>query len=307
MTDTTPDSFILARPVPAAAGRRVLGFTLVEAILVIVVTAAIAAVVAVFIRAPVEGYADAAARAELTDAADLALRRIARDIRLALPNSVRIVQPNANEQYLELLPTKIGGRYLSVDDGVVAGDALSFTNVGDLTFDVVGAMPADTQAIVPGDFIVVYNLDAQDPGSPVNAYAGGNRAQVAGVAGNTVTLLSNPFAAQVPSIESPGRRFQVITTPVTYRCLAAPNGGGVLTRYWGYPIQAAQPQSAATAPLQNAASAPLVQGVSACNFVANALPNLQSALVSLSLVLESPDGRSGRVRLTHQVHVDNTP
>ena len=64
------------------------GFTLIEAIVVIVITGIIASMVAVFIRTPVDGYLDAERRAGLTDIADTAVRRMARDIRLALPNSV---------------------------------------------------------------------------------------------------------------------------------------------------------------------------------------------------------------------------
>ena len=65
------------------------GFTLLEAVLVIVITGIIAAIVAVFIKLPVDSYLDSARRAELTDVADTAVRRMARDIHLALPNSVR--------------------------------------------------------------------------------------------------------------------------------------------------------------------------------------------------------------------------
>ena len=65
------------------------GFTLIEMIVVIVITGIIAGIVAVFLRAPVQGYMDSARRAELTDIADTALRRMARDVRTAVPNSVR--------------------------------------------------------------------------------------------------------------------------------------------------------------------------------------------------------------------------
>src|SRR3972149_1299940 len=62
------------------------GFTLVEAIMVIVLTGIIAAVVAVFIQSPVQGYFDTVRRGQLSNEADFALRRIARDLQTALPN-----------------------------------------------------------------------------------------------------------------------------------------------------------------------------------------------------------------------------
>ena len=70
------------------------GFTLAEAVIVIAITGIISAVVAVFIKAPVQSYFDASRRAEMTDIADTALRRISRDLRLALPNSVRVAGGN---------------------------------------------------------------------------------------------------------------------------------------------------------------------------------------------------------------------
>ncbi len=63
--------------------------TLIEMVIVIAITAIIASAVAVFISRPVEGYADAARRAEMTDIADTALRRMTRDLRTALSNSIR--------------------------------------------------------------------------------------------------------------------------------------------------------------------------------------------------------------------------
>src|SRR3989441_12845319 len=66
------------------------GVTLIEMVIVISITAIIAGAVSVFISRPVEGYADAARRAEMSDIADTALRRMTRDVRTALANSIRI-------------------------------------------------------------------------------------------------------------------------------------------------------------------------------------------------------------------------
>jgi prepilin-type N-terminal cleavage/methylation domain-containing protein len=76
-------------PEPSAASRRSRGFTLLEAITVIAITGIIAAVVAVFMVRPAQGYFSSTARLAMVDTADTALRRIARDVRLALPNTVR--------------------------------------------------------------------------------------------------------------------------------------------------------------------------------------------------------------------------
>ncbi len=66
------------------------GFTLVEMIMVIVITGIIGGMVAVFLKAPIQQYIDVSRRADMTDIADTALRRIGRDVRLALPNSVQV-------------------------------------------------------------------------------------------------------------------------------------------------------------------------------------------------------------------------
>ena len=84
------------------------GFTLVEMIMVIVITGIIGGIVAMFLKAPIQQYMDVARRAELTDIADTAVRRMARDVRTAVPNSVR---PQGQSTYVEFLPTRDGGRY----------------------------------------------------------------------------------------------------------------------------------------------------------------------------------------------------
>jgi MSHA biogenesis protein MshO len=286
------------------------GFTLIEAVVVITITAIVAGMVSIFIRVPVLNYIGSAARAELTDTADLAMRRLARDVRLALPNSIRTSIDAAGNQYLELLLTKTGGRYLAENEGNAVGlPPLSFTDPIRTTFNVLGRplgnLPAK-QAIVPGDYIVVYNLG---PGlAPADAYADGdpcancNRGTVEAVTGDNIKMTSNPFAAQTPTLESPGKRFQVVSTPVTY---VWNKSAKTITRYWNYAIRSNQPDSAAEIAALST-KALLAQKVSNCVFSYDTLLGGSSALLSIRLVLTDPAG-AGNVELFQQVHVDNTP
>lgn len=293
--------------------RRARGFTMVELVVVIVIIGIVSSMVAVFVTVPVRSYIDTAARVELADIADTATRRIARDVRLALPNSVRV---DPTGRYLELLLTKTGGRYLSVNDNT-AGNVLAFdtdplpatpTNI----FTIVGAAPTGAQAIVPGDFIVVNNLGGGT--SPVDAYfctTKCNRATVSAVNGNDITLVANPFLVSDPatlSIPSPGNRFQVVTTPVTYFCAPDANGGGTLRRFSGYAIGPDQPVNAGAAPLSNAPLSGLLAGnVAECRFTFTALANVQRGLVSIGLVLGTAGTSAGRITLQQQAQVNNTP
>lgn len=296
------------------------GFTLVEAIVVIVITGIIGGMVAVFIRAPVQGYVDAQRRAEMTDVADTAVRRLARDIRLALPNSVRMPLANVvGDQCIEFIPTKIGARYRAVVDGTGNVDPLDFAAI-DSAFDMLwpnGALPAAVR-ILPGDVVVVYNDGSPNGG---DAYSGVNAIQVAAV-GPAVTANSTaltfvapgfavPFDGKQLPQASPDGRFQVIPAGshvVSYRC-----NNGTLTRTnrvlnaaWGQPATCA----AMVAGVAPADTAVLATNVGQCSLTYE-LPGASTGLsrfgiVSMSLQITDPaTGES--VNLYDQVHVDNTP
>ena len=66
------------------------GFTLVELVITITISTIVVSFMAMFISGPVASYADMTRRVQLVDLAESSLRRISRDIRRALPNSIRI-------------------------------------------------------------------------------------------------------------------------------------------------------------------------------------------------------------------------
>lgn len=278
------------------------GFTLVEMIMVIVITGIIGGMVAMFIRAPVQGYMDSARRAEMTDIADSALRRISRDLRTALPNSVRVSPDGA---FLEFIPTTGGGRYRK---GPV-GNILNFTAAVS-PFDVLG--PA--VSMQAGDQIVVYNLGIT--GS--DAYAGSSRRAYTGGAATTNTIAFNVAGGAFP-FESPGNRFQVVATPVTYACVPLPGGGGTLTRYWGYAIQSSQnstdsigeldalvnPANASRGSALLATNVGPAAGPGGCGFTYDVgVVAQRNGLVTMQLTL-TENGES--VTLYNATHVSNQP
>ncbi|MDP1607256.1 MAG: type II secretion system protein [Rhodocyclaceae bacterium] len=263
------------------------GFTLIEMIMVIVITGILAGMVAVFITRPIQGYVDSVRRAELTDQADVALRRMTRDVRLALPNSLRTV-PNG----FEFIMTKSGGRYRDPADGSTGGNFLSFTSAT-TTFDVLGPMPL----MNGGDHVVVYNLGAGY--TPADAYTGGNVATLGGtgaITANPVALTSNPFAAQSPPLPSPSARFQVVDQNdlvVRYVC-----DGTTLTRFSGCTL--ATPSTCAAPGAQLAGSA----ATCTIDFAPTATGRNGLLYIQLKLT-DTPSDES--VTLFQQIHVDNSP
>lgn len=277
------------------------GFTLVEMIIAIVITGILIGIVGMFGRRQIDAYMDVGNRAELADAADTALRRIARDLQAALPNSVR--QPTNNNRMIEYVPVRDAGRYRA-DVGISASDdPLSFGDASDTTFEVLG--PSVT--LSNGDQLVVFNLG--QPGSDVYASGSGSsrRAATAGTALNKVTFApaGNPF-----TLASPQSRFQIVGGPVTYEC--APNAAnpelGQVIRHWCYDFQATQPtvfgSLAKHAACTAEQSAILVSDVEFCEFRYQPGVLQRNGLVVLHLKLTR---NSESVDLLHQVEVLNTP
>lgn len=287
-----------------------------EMIVVIVITGILAGIVAVFIRGPIDSYFDMARRADLSDVADTAVRRMARDLRRALANTPRN-PADGSDQCIEFMPVKTGARYRADQTAASTGDVLDFTTA-DASFDMLGTnstLPAGDQ-IAAGDVVVVYN----DGSTSGNAYAGTNAVQIAAggvAAGDTantsklslVAAGATIFARKTFPSASPANRFQVLSSAeqvVAYRC-----NGGTLFRYsrtiaartttWSQPADCA-------AMVGGAAAATLATNVGTCSIVyqppGTGIGAGRQGLVSISLTL-TQGGET--VSLYDQVHLDNSP
>jgi MSHA biogenesis protein MshO len=84
------------------------GFTLVELVLVIALSAVVAVMVSSVLSRPLEGFAAQSGRAELVDIGAIALNRMQRDIRMAVSGSLRV---SPDKQGLELLLLNNAGLY----------------------------------------------------------------------------------------------------------------------------------------------------------------------------------------------------
>ncbi len=265
------------------------GFTLVELIITIVLGGIVASMTASILTLPINAYIDTSRRATLTDVAESALKRMQRDIRRALPNSIRI---SSDGQTIELLHVVTGGRYRASYAADGSGDILDFTQ-DDSSVDVLGNIQNFSELNLGSDRLVIYPLST----SGSNAYASDNTSLLS----NTSTANHLDFSATTFPLRSPQQRFFIIDTPVSYHCdLSAPaEKNKVLIRYDGYAIQATQsvPPSSGEAIQANY--------LAHCSFSYNSGSSTRSALITLELIVMDETGES--IRLINQVHVDNQP
>lgn len=249
---------------------------MIELIVVITLLGIIGATVAVFIANPVQAYFASINRAALTDAADLAVRRMARELQAAVPNSARVTT-SGTTQFLEFVPVVDTGRYraaASNGDEPTGIFPLDFSNVANNYFQVLGP-PVTAPA---GSKLVIMNLGFGN----LNLYGGGNVRSLAVTGANLQAITYTPAGAWPAA--SPTDRFYLFTTAVTYACTPGAGGTGTLTRYYGYAPAAVQPSSTAAAPLSTASQSLLLNNVSSCAFtVGSAQVDLNALQINLQL------------------------
>lgn len=286
------------------------GFTTIELVIVIVLTGIIAVGLARLIAVPFATYRDLTIRARLVDFADTSIRRIARDLRRALPNSIRVA---TGYETLEFIRTLDGARYRrdpgdngSGNDHTAASDWLSFG--GDTDFNILGNFQHLSftlgSPLTSGHRIAIYST-----GSSIYTDAATDANPGAVTPDETdITITQDGDEQQINltvshrfSFESPVQRLYIVDTPVTYDCDLSSN---TLMRYWSYPFAASQPTNPSISPLVGATSSLMNNLIESCRFDYSPGTPQRAGLVTIELVVADA---GERVRILHQVHVDNSP
>jgi len=267
-------------------------FTLIELVMVIVILGVLSTVLVNLLREPLTAYVDIQRRAELVGKAETALQRMTREIRLALPNSIR-----ATTTSIEFLRTIDGGRYRGKGT-----NRLKFNKQSD-QFEFLGPLN-DCAAIGTGaggqstcmaansviDCMVVFNTGQ----AGANAYAGNNIATITASNCGASTLDFDLTPVLRFPYQSARQRFYIVDTPVSFICAS-----GNITRYSDYQILTSTVPTSGTANL-------LIDNLTACDISYDPGNSTRAALATISLTITEPESGES-VSLLQQAHVDNQP
>ena len=266
---------------------RAAGFTLIELVVVIAITAIIAGIMVLLIATPMQAYFAQTRRAMLVDSANSARRLIAADVRSALPNSVR-PWSNGNIRMLELLATTNNAAYFS--ELPLSPNPLLDLTVGIAPTPIL--RPSASSAIRCRRIAATWSSTTwerprgrlhPDPSDRAGEYDHGqHRAPTRNPPIDRVHL--NPgfnFVADSPSTGCSWCRGSV-----AYLCDQAAQ---TLTRYWGYGISATPGahDSAAKMLAAGAQSALVARNVTSCTFGATAGTTQHGQLVMLQMLLSN--------------------
>jgi len=186
------------------------GFTLIELIVVITLLGIISLVTVGFITSSMQGYADLTRRDQLSSAVRVAVERMAREIRNALPNSLRV---NDEGSCIEFIPSLAASRYISIP--LSASSAMSsFVSVPFALEPAQGRIavyPIDTNN---GDEPTrtsnpIYDLDSWSIISPPMSAS----SALESASGTVDVLLTSNHAFPT---DSPSKRYFIVDEPVSF-------------------------------------------------------------------------------------------
>jgi MSHA biogenesis protein MshO len=286
------------------------GFTLVELIVVMVVSSILAVGTTMFIMQAVRGYVDVAGRDDLATSGRIAIERMTREIRDALPNSVR-TSNSTGYKCLEFIPIANAGLYASEVINQNATDKnntlpTNSTFTGNYPFSAYGNEldnnNATYVAIYPVNTDACYTTNSSLPETPPV----GHLRSVNATNATHVTFTSVPGRA-FPENEygsPPQPRFFLVKNPVSF-CLKDDGATGELYRYAGYNLATDQPDPPDSV-YRRLLAKNVVFNDSSFEYTDN--PALtRNGMVRINLALQRPDDSGEVIRFSHEVQIRNAP
>lgn len=218
---------------------RVAGFTIIEAVVAIVVTSILAIGIVSYIGDTVTSIDNAANRSRLASSGRIAIQRLSAELLNSLPNSVRVTTATGGgDQCIEFIPFRAVTKYINP----------SFGGSGSTSFQVVDFQP--DQEGVSGGYAVIYprrqNLlyDGDEGGAASNSGSSWptfpNRRPIQAISNITSGTSANQSTVNLVTSHrfrrrSPTERFFVVDQPVSY-CVV----GDKLYRYTDYGFYTSQ-------------------------------------------------------------------
>lgn len=271
-----------------------MGFTLIEFIMVIVVLGIISLGSVGFISNSAQGLVDTAERQALASSATIAVEKVLREVRRALPNSVRTFSDGGNE-CIELVPILHSSEYVSIP---IASADSSFKSI-----KFFGATGTES------GFVAVYptSTDAVYGTSPATIRAISTTTALASAVGvgADLNLQELTFTATTTyrfPTESPRKRFFLVDPPISF----CDDADGRLWRYQNYGFQVS---SASSIPTTGTNRILIADSLKVGSLRFNILPaQLQrNAVVSMSLIIERAASSAEQVDISQEVQLRNVP
>lgn len=271
-------------PIPTACNR---GFTVVELVVVIVIMAVLGVGVAQFIVNTSDSYVSTALRDRQGSAARAVVERISRELRNALPNSVRT---SGDQQCLEYIPVLGGSIYTEIP---LITAASSFSSI---PFTSSQAAPTPGRvAVYPINTDATYNLSSAS-GATISSLVDSSREDLAST-GVVSVELTQPH--RFP-LDSPSQRWFMVGNPVSF-CFS----GTRLFRYqeYGYLVSQPAPGGFGVGNEQTPDRTLLTNGATG-SFVVIPASLQRNALVQMELDLRE---RGEGISIIHEVQLRNVP
>lgn len=256
------------------------GFTLIEMIIVIVLLGILSVGSVRFISQTTQGVIDTGERQRIASIGLVAMEKISRELRQALPNSIRV--DSANE-CIEFVPIAGGSEYTSIPiltaSNTVTAIKTGYAGSLNTTYDRIAVFPTVLSQVYGG----------ADPG-PISSLIA---ALPSTTPIETITLSSDHQFLS----DSPERRLFIVKDPVTF-CY----GSGYLYRYKNYGFQSIMGTSR---PATFAAGREvIVSNISGATFTYVPASLSRNGVVKINLVLI--DGGETQI-LDYEVIIRNVP